>query len=305
MLKPLGHNMNAKFLAVVCILGLQIELASAENHKLQHPAQYHQKKKYQKPQKSEFDLIPLNAPIKESVAKFLLKTPAGFDIQQIAYLLLSSTDLIEKNRNYSVAKLIIGPKGKELHIPMANYKSGFYKLFVKVKTKKTGDEEHHYRSAYHDYAKFSYEKSLKVPAPDPEINDSTLLGIDSDNNEIRDDVQIWINQTYNPTAFPSTNNALKQITRHHQLAIKNYLDKEVAVPYYLKALEGLECIMWIKHNGHSSYKDLQTKFLNTPERIKAFMKVDSYRDGSERPENISQTKTTERHQFCEFTPTKE
>ncbi|MDR1007671.1 MAG: hypothetical protein LBL65_03805, partial [Campylobacteraceae bacterium] len=34
------------------------------------------------------------------------------------------------------------------------------------------------------------------PCPDPKINDSTLLGIDTNNNGVRDDVEIWIYNTY-------------------------------------------------------------------------------------------------------------
>jgi hypothetical protein len=34
------------------------------------------------------------------------------------------------------------------------------------------------------------------PEPDPIVNNSTLLGIDSNNNGVRDDVERWIYQTY-------------------------------------------------------------------------------------------------------------
>lgn len=34
------------------------------------------------------------------------------------------------------------------------------------------------------------------PEPDPKINNSTLLGIDSNNNGVRDDVERWIYMEY-------------------------------------------------------------------------------------------------------------
>jgi hypothetical protein len=34
------------------------------------------------------------------------------------------------------------------------------------------------------------------PEPDPVVNDSTLLGIDTNNNDVRDDVEIWILNNY-------------------------------------------------------------------------------------------------------------
>jgi len=35
------------------------------------------------------------------------------------------------------------------------------------------------------------------PEPDPAVNDATLLGVDSNNNGVRDDVERWIYETYN------------------------------------------------------------------------------------------------------------
>lgn len=254
--------------------------------------------------KSEFDVIPLNSPVKEGTAKFLLKTPSGFDIQQISYRLHNSTDLLEKNKKYSIAKPVNGPSGKELHIPMSNYTSGFYKLYVKVKTKK--DKDHDYRSAYSEYVKFIHEKQVEeVPTPDPELNDSTLLGIDIDNNGVRDDLQLWINKTYQSSAYPSTNNALKQISRYYQLLLVNALDEEKAIPYYIKALESTQCLRWIRSNGFDVDKELSSQALNTPDRIKAYLKVDSYRIGKGMPESISNVDVLQRNHLCEFQPTKE
>ena len=44
---------------------------------------------------------------------------------------------------------------------------------------------------------FAETKDYKLPPePDPKINNSTLLGIDSNNNGVRDDVERWIYETY-------------------------------------------------------------------------------------------------------------
>ena len=34
------------------------------------------------------------------------------------------------------------------------------------------------------------------PMPNPKVNNATLLGVDVNNNDVRDDVEIWIYQTY-------------------------------------------------------------------------------------------------------------
>ncbi|MCM2348852.1 MAG: hypothetical protein NDI69_02455 [Bacteriovoracaceae bacterium] len=286
--------MNIKIVLFMCVLGIHTTYASAQNDKNQKPNEKNGVVK-----QLQFDLVPLNSPVKEPIAKFLIKAPTDFDIQQISYRLLSSTDLIEKNKNYSPSKLVPGSGGNELHIPMNNYPSGFYKLFVKVKIKKDQQKEYFYKSAYHDFVRFSYEKSSgEVPMPDTELNDSTVLGIDSDKNGIRDDVQIWINKTYNSSSFPNTNNALKQTHRHFQLAFENYLNKDLAVSYYNKAQEGLECIMWIRDDGYMIYKKHKAQLLNTPERIKVFTMIDSYTHGTS--DHLPETSITERHQYCEF-----
>lgn len=256
--------------------------------------------------KSDFDVIPLNSPVKEGNAKFLLKTPPSFDIQQISYRLHNSTDLLEKNKKYFVAKLLNVPDGKEFHVPMSNHASGFYKLYVKVKTKKDKEKEQHYSSAYNDYVKFVFEKQIgEVPAPDPELNDSTLLGIDTDKNGVRDDLQLWINKNYDPRANPDINNALKQISRYYQLFLLNAANESEATSYYIKALEGMQCLSWIRSNGYIIHKEIKSLALNTPERIKAYLKVDSYFIGKGRPESIKRLETGEYKELCEFQPTKE
>lgn len=257
-------------------------------------------------EKSQFDIVSLEFPAKDASAKFLLKAPSNLEIQTISYRLHNSTDLLEKNKEFTLAKFKDGPNGKELHVPMANHPSGFYKLYVKVKTKEDKDKDHYYRSPYSEYVKFAYEKSAgEVPAPDPDLNDSTLLGIDSDNNGVRDDVQLWANKTYDPKVYPSINNALKQTARYYQLFLLNAYNEAEAMPYYIKALESMQCLSWIRSNGYMIHKEMKSLALNTPERIKAYLKVDSYRVGKGVPESIKRLEVDESNQLCEFQATKE
>ena len=266
---------------------------------------------HQKKPKSDFDIVPLNSPVKEKTAKFLLKAPTGFEIQQLSYRIQNSIDLFEKNKNYTLTNLVAGQQGKELHIPMKDLDSGFYKLYVKVKTKKDKEKEYHYSSAYNDFVKFTYEKTLgEVPEPDPALNNSTLGGIDSDNDGIRDDVQLWISKSYPQSTSPNIYYGLKQVSRHFQVVLINHADREKALPNYIKTLEALQCLMWIRNvgsrnDGYRKYKELKSQILNTPERIKAYLKVDSYRSGEGRPESIQNLKVSERNQLCEFSASKE
>ena len=54
------------------------------------------------------------------------------------------------------------------------------------------------------------------PEPDPKINNSTLLGIDSNNNGVRDDVERWIYMTYN---HPVEHGLFMQAARAYQKVI--------------------------------------------------------------------------------------
>jgi hypothetical protein len=46
------------------------------------------------------------------------------------------------------------------------------------------------------------------PEPDPKVNNATLLGIDSNNNGVRDDVERWIYSRYD-TYYPCEDNVKK------------------------------------------------------------------------------------------------
>jgi|GEM_PF-2242770 len=54
------------------------------------------------------------------------------------------------------------------------------------------------------------------PEPDPAVNNSTLLGIDSNNNDVRDDVERWIYQTYD---HPIERGIFMQSARAYQKVI--------------------------------------------------------------------------------------
>jgi len=70
------------------------------------------------------------------------------------------------------------------------------------------------------------------PEPDPTINNATLLGIDSNNNGVRDDVERWIYTTYN-TYIPCVNKEIN-VTLDNGTTIKAYEEvcEDKAVPYH-------------------------------------------------------------------------
>ena len=70
------------------------------------------------------------------------------------------------------------------------------------------------------------------PEPDPVLNNSTLLGIDSNNNGVRDDVERWIYKTYD-TYIPCTDKEIEVVVDHGEV-VKAYEEvcEEKAIPYH-------------------------------------------------------------------------
>jgi hypothetical protein len=197
-----------------------------------------------------FDVIPLNSPVKESVARFLIKTPDRFDIDEVSYQVKNSGRIFEKSRAYQKINLVEGPEGKELRINVSKLPPGFYQLLVKVK----------------DHAMFVVDSSLQVPMPDPKLNDKTVAGIDSDGDGIRDDIQRWINEKY--TDKPRTKLAVKQLAMGIQLGLVSASDKAQSIIASKKFSNDLMCLIYVV--GDEQIDDiriqLRSKILNTKAR---------------------------------------
>ena len=174
-----------KLLSIMLILFSLSAIADNKNDNRRH-------RNYKPNPHCIFDVIPLNSPVKESVARFLIKTPDRFDIDEVSYQVKNSGRIFERPRAYQKINLVEGAEGKELRINVSKLPPGFYQLLVKVKDRSR--KEHHFKTKFKDHAMFVIDNSLQVPMPDPVKNNATLLGIDSDNDGIRDDVQRWINE---------------------------------------------------------------------------------------------------------------
>lgn len=120
------------------------------------------------------------------------------------------------------------------------------------------------------------------PEPNSKINNSTLLGIDSNDNGVRDDVErlIIIDEAKN-TEYPKIQTAIdlqhawswQKTIESPTLETREYLEKASACQWYFfnkntKNIEGSkESLKWIQ--GHSGKLGiaLENKIFNTKERI--------------------------------------
>ena len=116
------------------------------------------------------------------------------------------------------------------------------------------------------------------PEPDPVINNATLLGIDSNDNGIRDDVERWIVKTFEHGGFENNlymrDKFLKK-SKNYQLMLANGdpTPQEV-LKLYSQDLDDDRCINFFNGKESKKFDEIIIKFndeiFNTPERLALF-----------------------------------
>ncbi len=125
------------------------------------------------------------------------------------------------------------------------------------------------------------------PEPDPKINNSTLLGIDSNNNGVRDDVEIWIYKTYkdkHPVYIDiamQAGRAYKLVLEHPEKALE--IHDEVRAPlhcqfYYENDAKYLNEPILVTEDIVSEYFRSKIYF-NTKERMERYIQYDTLLSG--------------------------
>ena len=147
------------------------------------------------------------------------------------------------------------------------------------------------------------------PEPDPTVNNSTLLGIDSNDNGVRDDVERWIYETYkdkHPIHIDiamQAGRAYKQVLETPERAkeihdeVSASLDCEL---YYRRCKAGKE-LHFIDRNEkiNSDYFRKQIYF-NTKDRLDTYWQYDTLLSG----DSYTIPWCSERKKFCDFNITK-
>lgn len=280
--------MNKNFLLITFLLFTQLTYADQKKY---------DSKKYKPNPDCIFDVIPLNSPVKESEARFLVKTPEKFEIDEVSYQIKNSGKIFEKPRGYQKIDLVSGPEGKEIRVNVSKLPPGFYQLLVKIKDK--GKKEHNFKTKFKDHAMFVIDQSLEVPMPDPKKNNATIAGIDSDNDGIRDDVQRWINEKMSNKP-EKLKFAFKQYAIAVQLSITKSSEVDSSIPLILKTLKSQDCIYSIAEENNISDDEAErirqeAMFIqfNTELRIKEKIKNSNQFHGKE-------VKTYEKEEACNF-----
>ena len=119
------------------------------------------------------------------------------------------------------------------------------------------------------------------PEPDPAVNNATLLGVDSNGNGVRDDVERWIITHYaKDPQYPKTKTAIamqyawasQKILENPTMESSQYEDDALACESYwldqkTKGLSGFEYGQFSKKHGVFGSYELKDRIYNTRKRI--------------------------------------
>jgi len=146
------------------------------------------------------------------------------------------------------------------------------------------------------------------PEPDPVVNNSTLLGIDVNENGVRDDVERWIYTTYRDK-HPVHIDIAMQAARAYKKVLKTpekakEIHDEVRAPlhcqfYYMYDAEYFNEQILIDENIITKYF-IKTIIFNTENRLNAYLQYDESLSG----DSYTLPKSEERKALCDFNTSK-
>lgn len=125
------------------------------------------------------------------------------------------------------------------------------------------------------------------PMPNKTLNDATLLGIDSNNNGVRDDVEIWIYETYKDK-HPIHIDIAMQAGRAYKLVLET---PEKAKEIYHEVDKAAYCELYYMYDADEFNETLlvtqeiddgyfrHKTYLNTKERVDAYLQYDHLLSG--------------------------
>jgi hypothetical protein len=115
--------------------------------------------------------------------------------------------------------------------------------------------------------------SVPVLPPDPgSVGADTLLGIDSDHDGIRDDVQRYIALTYPNSQRVQA--ALTQMASAYLSMIQHSDDPNLSKAFGLEGIYGVECLSWATSTDLTALtQSLEAQVANTADRAKAYLKA--------------------------------
>lgn len=239
--------------------------------------------------KDEVEVEAINSPVKESDAKFKVTVPKGMVLETAKYQIFEKA---KKKRKRKMPKSLdaILTKLDDLHYEIKfnvdQLPPGEHSVKLTLKDKKGKHCKVWFRRNQVEFVKFEIDPSLEVADPG-EAGKETLLGIDSDNDGLRDDMQRWLNSEYSDD--PVIKDVMKKGYRHISTIFKEEPNSQIFKDSYKKILDFANCLSGVysskvsgdeKYNASaralSEYKKTKVSFYNTKERIKKELSLRKY-----------------------------
>jgi hypothetical protein len=237
---------------------------------------------------SELIATVLNSPVKETYLEVKLEGLKS----------ISSVYFMPKNGGKEVQGELVQENGQYIgKLKTSELKPGLYEYRLKARSPSgifgIG------RAASVDFISFLIDTSLEVADPGEE-GQKTLLGIDSDNDGVRDDVQRWINEI-------EKNEKIKKLMKYKakgiQLTFLHKDNKELSIQHTRESLRAQICLTDLQIEAGVPSKEivdrgmiLVSMMANTKPRILAKRKVSSNFHG----ESVSLEPKTTSPQACNF-----
>lgn len=235
---------------------------------------------------------PINSPVKETFLKVKLE---GFQEYKEVHF--------KPKNGYSETKGQIIKEGPEwfAKLKVSHLVPGHtYEYRIKINTDSGKSEQE--KAASVDFISFSIDPILQVPDPGTE-GKKTLLGIDTDKDGIRDDVQRFLLENY--YLKPSIRQALLQLSKYYEKLLINSGNPETLKNVAIEGSKALACLAWITEDFDDLSKTLDAVIMNTELRITRRLEAEKNLFGFSRPPEVKRTPWNERNKFCNFSASKE
>jgi hypothetical protein len=251
-------------------------------------------------------VIPQNSPVIEANIIFKLEPPKGMAFNDVNARIKNKAKppFRERIKDYPVEKV-----GSEifLKLPTRDYPVDKYEILVYTKNDNRKLWEFWKKAPPLAFgsAKFEVKTQQIVVDGDPqpphpgEAGKETLLGIDSDNDGVRDDVEIWMNETFQNSEVRM---ALKESAKINQLMLQHSEDREYIRSMTSRIVKSVYCSSSIMGDDLAAKrsKEVKAMMFNTGERIKAFILADSQLSGMGTPDEIKNAESSQHRSFCTF-----
>lgn len=232
--------------------------------------------------KGQLVATPINSPVKETYLK--VKLEGLSDISSVYFSPKNGGNEIE-GIVYKEGSVLVGKFRVSYLLPGSfNYR---------IRTRSTSGNSDESKASSIAFIKFTIDSSVGVADPG-EDGKKTLLGIDTNSNGVRDDIERWINETESNSDIKK---AMFEQAKAIQLTLANKDNKDLSIRYTFKGLKAQHCLRYLRSDkGASTMENIEkntlllTMMTNTRERIYAKQKVSSNFHGqtvSRIPKNLA------------------